>query len=460
MTRAAVPDALLAPLLDAAAEVLRDLPAADVPAALRPLAGFDRRGLANATARQQLRRAFDHDAGFRAAVAAAFCARPEVRVVLDGWDPARAAESAADAADRDDLPWWASAIYAAEPDGADFGLGVACSEDRNRRSARTLLDDARAGAARLVTAEEARRRAEAALAEVRAELARADGDLRDERRGRREREEGADRVAEEAARAVREAEAALDRSRRDGELAEARARRESERAREAERRLRERSRDVAPPAVSPGGAANATALADAARTARELTARLEALSAAALSAAARPPAPAPPVPASPPAPPRTEPAVSSRRASAPCPPGRRAEEPEAVEAMLRAPGLVLLVDGYNVSMSGWPGVAVAQQRDQLVSALVRLHLRVRSHAVVVFDGADVEGVPPRRTPGVRVVFSPAGRAADPVIIEHLRDLPTRVPVLVASSDGWVRDEARRDGATVIPADALLAVLRR
>lgn len=128
--------------------------------------------------------------------------------------------------------------------------------------------------------------------------------------------------------------------------------------------------------------------------------------------------------------------------------------------MVGTEGLVLLVDGYNVTMRGWPGTPVAQQRDQLVSALHRLHLRLRSHAIVVFDGADVEGVVPRRSPGVRVVFSPDGRDADPVIIEQLRAMPARVPVLVASSDHWVRDEATRAGATVVPADALLAVLRR
>jgi predicted RNA-binding protein with PIN domain len=138
----------------------------------------------------------------------------------------------------------------------------------------------------------------------------------------------------------------------------------------------------------------------------------------------------------------------------------RAEQPDAIEAMLRTPGMVLVVDGYNVSMAGWPGAPVDQQRDQLISALIRLHLRLRCHAIVVFDGADVEGVPHRRTPGVRVVFSPAGQPADPVIIRELRALPRRVPVLVASSDGWVRDEAGRDGATVVPSDALLAVLRR
>ena len=59
-----------------------------------------------------------------------------------------------------------------------------------------------------------------------------------------------------------------------------------------------------------------------------------------------------------------------------------------------------------------------------------------------------------------MIFSPAGEAADPVIIREVHGLPRRVPVLVASSDGWVRDEAVRGGATVIPAHALLAVLRR
>jgi predicted RNA-binding protein with PIN domain len=128
--------------------------------------------------------------------------------------------------------------------------------------------------------------------------------------------------------------------------------------------------------------------------------------------------------------------------------------------MLRTPGVVLVVDGYNVSMRGWPDLPVARQRDQLVSALVRLHLRLRPAVVVVFDGADVEGVTARRTPGVRVVFSAPGQDADPVVVGEARAVPVPVPVVVASSDGWVRAEAERDGAAVVGADALLAVLRR
>ncbi|MFM8303993.1 MAG: NYN domain-containing protein [Actinomycetota bacterium] len=466
MTRTAVPESLLTPLLDVAADVLLALAPDEIPPGLRTLAGFDRRGFAGATARVQLRRALDLDAEFRAATVAVFTRRPEVAAVLEAWTPTGAPEAAADAADRDDLALWTSALYAADPPGAEFGLGVACAEDRHRRGERSLADEVRAAGAKIATAEEARRRAESTLAEVRAELTRVDGELREQRRTRREREAEADERVEDAQRRAREAEATLDKARRAGELAEARAQREAERARDAERRLRERAREDAAPSPPPGP--DPVAVADAARAARELATRLERLAAQPKGGPGAAPVPSPA---------RAGGASGAssasgaggasgagdargRRVAVPCPPGLRAEQPEAVEAMLRTEGLVLLVDGYNVSMLGWPAAALAQQRDHLVSELSRLHLRLRSHAIVVFDGSDVEGVPARRSPGVRVVFSPAGRPADPVIIETLREMPARVPVLVASSDHWVRDEAVRAGATVVPADALLAVLRR
>ncbi|MGH8975972.1 MAG: hypothetical protein ACRD0C_22525, partial [Acidimicrobiia bacterium] len=47
---AALPDGLLAPLLELAGDVLRNLSPADVPAAARRLATFDRRGLATPAA--------------------------------------------------------------------------------------------------------------------------------------------------------------------------------------------------------------------------------------------------------------------------------------------------------------------------------------------------------------------------------------------------------------------------
>ena len=83
----------------------------------------------------------------------------------------------------------------------------------------------------------------------------------------------------------------------------------------------------------------------------------------------------------------------------------RADRPDALDAMLRTRGVVLVVDGYNVSMLGWRDATVAEQRDRLVAALSGLHLKLRCDVVVVFDGADVEGVQP----------APAARGAGRVL---------------------------------------------
>jgi predicted RNA-binding protein with PIN domain len=94
-----------------------------------------------------------------------------------------------------------------------------------------------------------------------------------------------------------------------------------------------------------------------------------------------------------------------------------------------------------------------------VAALAALHLRLRCEVVVVFDGSDVEAVPARRRSGVRVVFSAADEEADPVVLREVDALPPAAPVLVASSDRWVRDHAADLGAAVVSADTLLGVLR-
>jgi hypothetical protein len=47
-----------------------------------------------------------------------------------------------------------------------------------------------------------------------------------------------------------------------------------------------------------------------------------------------------------------------------------------------------------------------------------------------------------------------------VIVREVAARPPRVPVIVASSDGWVHDHADAEGATVVPSPVLLDVLRR
>jgi len=141
--------------------------------------------------------------------------------------------------------------------------------------------------------------------------------------------------------------------------------------------------------------------------------------------------------------------------------GTVADSAEAAEQLLRTPGAVLLVDGYNISHAVWFDQPIAVQRDRLVSALAELHARTGVEVDVVFDGADVErtvATSPR--PAVRVRFSPPGVEADDVIIELAGSIPASRPVIVASSDRRVRDGAQRHGANLLGARQLTEALRR
>ncbi len=146
----------------------------------------------------------------------------------------------------------------------------------------------------------------------------------------------------------------------------------------------------------------------------------------------------------------------------PLPPGIFDDSVEAAEHLVRVPGVVLLVDGYNVSQTGWPDLAIAEQRARLVDALTELAARSGAEVTVVFDGADTAY--PSMVPGtarpVRVVFSPPGVEADDVVIGRVAELRPLRPVAVASSDRRVQAGAAQSGANVISSPQLLAVLRR
>jgi predicted RNA-binding protein with PIN domain len=274
--------------------------------------------------------------------------------------------------------------------------------------------------------------------------------------------EVAEQRAEEAERALAKARAAL-------ESADARARREADRARRVEGELRELRQKLERGARDARGDAvrgpvlrgdDVQTLVDAAELARRLADGLQGVAEQAGTllpgAADRRRASERGVPAATAA---RSPAGGKPRAQPPLPPGMVEDDTVALEAMLRGSDVVLVVDGYNVSMLAWGQTPVAEQRDRLVGALAELQARTRCEVMVVFDGADVEGVRPPRRPRMRVVFSAPGEEADAVIVREVAALPPRVPVVVASSDGWVRNHTQREGARVVASQTLLRLLR-
>ncbi|HEX5496495.1 MAG TPA: NYN domain-containing protein [Mycobacteriales bacterium] len=131
-----------------------------------------------------------------------------------------------------------------------------------------------------------------------------------------------------------------------------------------------------------------------------------------------------------------------------------------LDRLLGLPRVHLVIDGYNVTKTGYGGLPLATQRDRLVQSLGALAARTRAEVTCVFDGADRPPVMPGTPRGVRVLFSRTGETADDLIRRLVAAEPAGRPVVVVSSDREVADGVRRSGAYPIAAVALLRLLDR
>ncbi|MGH9247548.1 MAG: NYN domain-containing protein, partial [Acidimicrobiales bacterium] len=155
------------------------------------------------------------------------------------------------------------------------------------------------------------------------------------------------------------------------------------------------------------------------------------------------------------------PARPARRRPVALPGGVLDDSLEAADHLVRVPGVLLLVDGYNVSHAFWPGQPLVEQRGRLVDALGELQARTGAAVEVVFDGAVPEA--PWVEGGrhaVHVRFSPPDVEADDVLVDVIAAQPPTRPVVLATSDRLLRERARRLGANLLGARQLLAAMRR
>jgi predicted RNA-binding protein with PIN domain len=144
-------------------------------------------------------------------------------------------------------------------------------------------------------------------------------------------------------------------------------------------------------------------------------------------------------------------------------PARRAldaSDPARLDQLLAMPRAHLIIDGYNVTKTGFGDISLEQQRNRLVSAMGGIAAQTGAEVTVVFDGAErMVGLPsPPR--GVRVLFSRKGELADELIRRLVRAEPAGRPVIVISSDREVADGVRRHGAYPLPSESLLRRMNR
>jgi predicted RNA-binding protein with PIN domain len=138
----------------------------------------------------------------------------------------------------------------------------------------------------------------------------------------------------------------------------------------------------------------------------------------------------------------------------------RGDDPELVERLLGLPRVHLVVDGYNVTKTGYGELPLAAQRGRLIQALGALAARTGVEVSCVFDGAARPPAMPPAPRGVRVLFSAPGESADDVIRRLVAAEPAGRPIVVVSSDREVAADVARSGAHAVPSALLLRRLDR
>jgi predicted RNA-binding protein with PIN domain len=409
-------------LLELASEVLGRLPPEDVPASLRAIARFtpSKRHRVGAPT---LAAAIDAEPQFRAKLAEVVGeAFPQLVEALH----AGTSTAASDPIDT------AVVAYVVRPEGwpGVVADAIARWSDERRDTSAAELDRLRTELAELrahARSEPARRRDEvvAALAAQGAEL----DQLRKTLRTRTGELRAAERDRDEARRAVEDVRAAAGAAgaAREAELKKLRARvAELERAAEANRR--------------------------GARTERDLDdARLRLLLDTVLDATAGL---------------RREldlPRVAVRPAdtvqSADGAGGTRAVADGAgLDRLLELPQAHLIVDGYNVTKTGYGDLPLVDQRTRLVTALAALQSRAGVEVTVAFDGSTKPPAAPHVPRGLRVLFSAPDETADDLIRRLVAAEPPGRPLVVVTADREIVADVQREGAWTVPSAVLLARL--
>lgn len=136
-------------------------------------------------------------------------------------------------------------------------------------------------------------------------------------------------------------------------------------------------------------------------------------------------------------------------------------DPALLDQLLALPQVHLVVDGYNVTKTGYPTMPLEKQRLRLLGGLSVLAAQTGAEVTCVFDGAELAApvllAPPR---GVRVLFSKPGVTADELIRQLVRAEPSGRAVVVVSTDKEVADGVAKAGARPVASLLLLKRLSR
>lgn len=379
-------------------------PPVPVPAAIQPFLSQSRLPTA---VLGRLRRIIDADDGFRQRLAAA-------------------ADELVDPIGRE---------WLAREEGWEQRVATLVDEQREAAAERDAERELRRVEKRRRAAEEAAARARADVAGLQERIEELDRELEGHRLRRAAWSSELDQVRNDAAAARREARHARDRSDADRQRIAAIEAERDEALRRAERAERQRDELLAARAEVAGLQLPIDQLVDLrviAKAARSVAERLGEITAT----------------------------VSTSREPVAIPGTVARDARRATEYVFSVPGILALIDGYNVAKLMWPDLPLADQRGKLLDAVDAVARRLGTELAVVFDGADVVGSHADRRRLARVRYSPTGVTADDVIRLEVAQLPPTRPVIVVTNDAAIRKDVSAAGANVVSSDAFAELALR
>lgn len=153
---------------------------------------------------------------------------------------------------------------------------------------------------------------------------------------------------------------------------------------------------------------------------------------------------------------------SAARARLKAPKGRLQDDPETLEEWLSGAGVLLVIDGYNVTKAegGFGDLELPKQRDRLIQEATKLARRTKVTGHIVFDGNEVPpgtNRPPRGP--LKVAYSRSDEIADDHIVALIETLP-KVPVVLVTNDKELQHRGAALGATIATSNQFLKLLTR
>jgi predicted RNA-binding protein with PIN domain len=136
------------------------------------------------------------------------------------------------------------------------------------------------------------------------------------------------------------------------------------------------------------------------------------------------------------------------------------DSPEAADFLVSVPGILLIVDGRDVTKPSVAGFELSRQRYRLVDGLAELAMRAGTQIHAVFHGAEPNGrfEPPVAARRMLVTFLPDAVEPGCAIVELVDQVDADQALVVATGDRKLQQEVLRRGGNVISMVQLLAVL--